>query len=214
MTHIKTCYLIISASILIWSCGSNEPTITEKDGKIEINNLMGAGEKIKENLETYQNKKEERRKKGDTLSMHYRELEKYLPDIAGFEKKREPKGEIVNMPGYGGWSTTKQEYTGPGGTIKVELSDYNQSANGFTMAAAVFGMNMQVENDREKSGSFDTGIPDVKGYEKLIKKSGRVTLLYAISDRFFLQINGRDGVSADDLKKIAENMALKDLVSK
>ena len=214
MTHIKTCYLIISASILIWSCGSNEPTITEKDGKIEINNLMGAGEKIKENLETYQNKKEERRKKGDTLSMHYRELEKYLPDIAGFEKKREPKGEIVNMPGYGGWSTTKQEYTGPGGTIKVELSDYNQSANGFTMAAAVFGMNMQVENDREKSGSFDTGIPEVKGYEKLIKKSGRVTLLYAISDRFFLQINGRDGVSADDLKKVAGSMSLAELARK
>lgn len=211
MSQIKTYCLLITSSILFWSCGSNEPTITEKDGKVEVNNMMAAGEKIKENLETYQNKREERIKKGDTLSMHYKELQKYLPEIAGFEKKNEAKGEIVNMPGYGGWSTTKQEYSGADGTIKVELSDYNQSANGFTMAAAVFGMNVQIENDREKSGSFDTGIPEVRGYEKLIKKSGRVTLLYSISDRFFLQLHGRDGVTIDDLKKVANSMALAEL---
>jgi predicted ribosome quality control (RQC) complex YloA/Tae2 family protein len=210
----KNFCLILSAACILFSCGSNETTITSKDGKVEIDNIMGAGQKMKENLETYQSKREERRKKGDTLSMHYKELEKYLPEIEGYEKKTEPKGETVNMPGFGGWSTTKQEYKGPGGTIKVELSDYNQSANGFTMAAAVFGMNMQVENDREKSGSFDTGIPEVKGYEKLIKKSGRITLLYAISDRFFLQINGRDGVSADDLKKVAGSMPLAELAAK
>lgn len=214
MTQIKTYCLLITSSIFFWSCGSNEPTITEKDGKVEVSNIMGAGEKIKENMEAYQSKKEERRKKGDTLSMHYKELEKYLPEIPGFEKKREPRGEMVNMPGFGGWSKTEQEYKGPGGVIKIDLDDYNQSANGFTMAAAVFGMNMQVENDREKSGSFDTGIPGVKGYEKLVKKSGRVTLFYAISDRFFLQLHGRDGVTIDDLKKVANSMALAELAEK
>ena len=214
MVQIKTFCLIIASSIILWSCGSNEPAITEKDGKVEINNILGASEKIKESMENYQNKREERIKKGDTLSMHYKELEKYLPEIPGFEKKRDPKGEMVNMPMYGGWSTTELEYKGAGGTIKVELSDYNQSSNGFTMAAAVFGMNMQVENDREKSGSFDTGIPEVRGYEKLVKKSGRVTLFYAISDRFFLQLHGRDGVTIDDLKNVANSMALAELAGK
>jgi hypothetical protein len=214
MTQIKTYCLLITSSICFWSCGSNEPTITEKDGKVEINNIMGAGEKIKESMETYQSKKEERIKKGDTLSMHYKELEKYLPEIPGFEKKREAKGEMVNMPMYGGWSNTKQEYEGAGGHIKVDLTDYNQSSGGFTMAIAAFGLNMQVENDREKSGSFDTGIPEVKGYEKLVKKSGRVTLLYAISDRFFLQLFGRDGVTAEDLKKVANSMSLAELAGK
>lgn len=214
MKQIKTYCLLITSSIFLWSCGSNEPTITEKDGKVEISNIMGAGEKIKENMEAYQSKKEERRKNGDTLSMHYKELEKYLPEIPGFEKKREPRGEMVNMPGFGGWSKTEQEYKGPGGVIKIDLDDYNQSANGFTMAAAVFGMNMQVENDREKSGSFDPGIPGVKGYEKLVKKSGRVTLFYAISDRFFLQLHGRDGVTIDDLKKVANSMELAELAGK
>lgn len=214
MTQIKTYCLLITSSIFLWSCGSNEPTITEKDGKVEISNIMSAGEKLKENIETYQSKKEERRKNGDTLSMHYKELEKYLPEIPGFEKKREPRGEMVNMPMYGSWSKTEQEYKGPGGVIKISLDDYNQSPNGFTMAAAAFGMIVQVEDDREKSGSFDPGIPGVKGYEKLVKKSGRVTLFYAISDRFFLQLHGRDGVTIDDLKKVANSMALAELAEK
>jgi len=214
MTQIKTYCLLITSSIFFLSCGSNEPTITEKDGKVEISNIMGVGEKITENMEAYQSKKEERRKNGDTLSMHYKELEKYLPEIPGFEKKREPRGEMVNMPMYGSWSKTEQEYEGPGGVIKIDLDDYNQSPNGFTMAAAAFGMIMQVENDREKSGSFDPGIPGVKGYEKLVKKSGRVTLFYAISDRFFLQLHGRDGVTVDYLKKVASGMALAELAGK
>ena len=214
MTQVKTYCLAITSFILFWSCSSKETTITEKDGKVKVNNIIGASEKMKENFNTYQNKKEERIKKGDTLSIHYAELAKYLPEIAGYVKKGEPKGEMVNMAMYGGWSQTKQTYKGAGGQIQVQLTDFNQSPQSFGMQFAVFGTSMQIENDREKSGTFDTGIPDVKGFEKLIKKSGRVTLMYAISDRFFLQIDGRDGVTAADLKKVAGSMALAELAGK
>ena len=210
MRNFKVLSYLCTAAFLFMGCGSDE-TITVKDGKPEITDVMGASRKIQENMESYQSKREERIKKGDTLSMHYKDLEKYLPEIAGFEKKRAPKGEIINMPGYGGWSKTELDYKGSEGEIEIELTDYNQSANGFTIAAAVFGMNVQVENDREKSGSFDTGIPEVKGYEKVIKKSGRITLFYAISDRFFLEIDGRGGVNAETLKKAANSMPLAEL---
>ncbi len=214
--HFKQITAVCWAFCTLCACGSNnnEPVIKSKDGKLEIDNIQRSGEKMKERLDEYQKKREERVKRGDTLAMTYQELEQFLPEIEGFEKKTPPKGERIVMPGIGGWSKTRQQYTGPGGLIEVEINDYNQSANGFAMAAAVFSMNIQIENDREKSGSFETGVEGVRGYEKLLKKTGRITHTYVLSDRFMIRLDGKKGVSSELLKQVAQRMPFAELAAK
>ncbi len=204
------------AFYMLCACGSNnnESVIKSKDGKPEIDNIQRSGEKMKERLDAYQKRREERVKRGDTLAMTCQELEQFLPPIEGFEKKGLPKGEQVVMPGIGGWTKTKQQYIRTNALIEVEINDYNRSANGFAMASAVFSMNIQIENDREKSGSFDPGIAGVRGYEKLLKKTGRITHTYVLSDRFLVRVDGKKGVSSEILKQAAQRIPFAVLAAK
>ena len=146
--------------------------------------------------------------------MCYKDLQKYLPDVAGYEKDGDPEGESMSMPGFGSFSKAEQQYKSGDKTIDVELLDYNQSALGFTTAATMFSMNIQMENDSEKSGSFDSGMKLVKGYEQVFKKDNNATVTYAIADRFMLTIKSRGSNDADVLKSIAKSMNLAELSSK
>lgn len=208
-------YLLLSSFILL-SCGlgKNKTTIKTKDGEVSISDLKNAGEQIQEAVDEAQKKREERRAKGDTLAINYKELQKYLPSPSGYEKDGEPSGESVNMPGLGSWSKAEQRYKSGEKELTVELMDYNQSELGYTAAAGMFGMNIQVENDSEKSGTFETGITGVKGYEQVYKKDNRADVTYTIANRFILtlHLNGSNDVEA--LKSIAKSMSLSELASK
>jgi hypothetical protein len=100
------------------------------------------------------------------------------------------------------------------GEIEIQIMDYNQSVMGYSTATAMFGMNIQVENDQEKSGTFDTGVDGVRGYEQVSKTEQRAELMYAIADRFFLTIKSNGSNDADALKRIAKSMKLSELASK
>jgi hypothetical protein len=169
---------------------------------------------MKDAMDEAQKKKEERIKRGDTLAMNYKELQTYLPNPAGYEKDGNPEGESVNMMGLGSWSKAEQRYKNGDKTLKVELMDYNQSAMGYTAAAAMFGMNIQVENDREKSGTFDPGISGVRGYEQMYKERKEANVTYAIANRFVLTIRSDGSNDIEELKAIAKSMNLSELASK
>jgi len=215
-TVLSISSILLSSAILL-SCGlgrNKDTVIKTKDGEITVNNIQEAGEQIKEATEDAEKRRQERKAKGDTLAMNYKDLQKYLPDVAGYEKDGDPEGESMSMPGFGSFSKAEQQYKSGDKTIDVELLDYNQSALGFTTAATMFSMNIQMENDSEKSGSFDTGMKLVKGYEQVFKKDNNATVTYAIADRFMLTIKSRGSNDADVLKAIAKSMNLAELSSK
>ena len=118
------------------------------------------------------------------------------------------------MPGMGSWSTAQQQYRSGDKTLSIELIDYNQSLMGYSAAATMFGMSFQVENDTEKSGTFETGIPGVRGYEQVYKKNADANLTYAIADRFILTLRSNGSNDIDALKTIAKSMKLSELASK
>ncbi len=207
---------IISISLLLLSCGlgGNKQKIKIKDDKITISDLKNAGEQIQENMDEAAKKKEERRKRGDTLALNYKELQQYLPSPAGYEKAGEPDGESVNMPALGSFSKAEQRYKSGDKRLQVELIDYNQSDFGYTTATAMFAMSMQIENDREKSGTFETGMKDVKGYEQVYKKDQQAAVTYAIANRFLLRLALNGSNDVEELKTIAKGMNLSELASK
>ena len=190
-TVLSISSILLSSAILL-SCGlgrNKDTVIKTKDGEITVNNIQEAGEQIKEATEDAAKKRQERKDKG--------------------EKDGDPEGESMSMPGFGSFSKAEQQYKSGDKTIDVELLDYNQSALGFTTAATMFSMNIQMENDSEKSGSFDTGMKLVKGYEQVFKKDNNATVTYAIADRFMLTIKSRGSNDADVLKSIAKISALR-----
>lgn len=120
----------------------------------------------------------------------------------------------MSMAGFGSFSKADQDYENAEKRIEVELMDYNQSALGFTAATGMFGMNIQMENDQEKSGTFETGMNAVKGYERISKNENEADVTYAIADRFLLTIKSRGSNDVDVLKNIAKGMKLSELASK
>jgi predicted ribosome quality control (RQC) complex YloA/Tae2 family protein len=217
MKHLITKSLMAATALLLFSCGGSgnkETTIKTKDGDVTVSNLKDAGEQMQNSVENAEKKREERRKKGDTLAMNYKELQTYLPDVSGYIKNENPSGESVSMPGMGSWSRASQRYESGEKNVEIELIDYNQSMMGYSSAAMVFGMNIQVENDREKTGTFATGIDNVTGYEKVYKTEQNAELIYAIADRFILTLKLNGSNDIDALKNIAKNMKLSELASK
>ena len=210
-----TLLTILFFGILI-SCGSDKKStvIESKDGKVRVENLKEAGEQMEKAVNDAEKRRADRIKRGDTLAMNYKELQAYLPEISGYTKKGKAGGETVSMPGLGSFSNAEQEYENGDKEIEIQIMDYNQSVMGYSTATAMFGMNIQVENDQEKSGSFDTGIEGVRGYEQVSKTEQRAELMYAIADRFFLTIKSNGSNDAEALKRIAKSMKLSELASK
>jgi len=210
-----TLLTILFFGILI-SCGSDKKgtVIESKDGKVRVENMKEAGEQMEKAVNDAEKRRADRIKRGDTLAMNYKELQAYLPEISGYTKKGKAGGETVSMPGLGSFSTAEQEYESGDKEIEIQIMDYNQSVMGYSTATAMFGMNIQVENDQEKSGTFDTGIEGVRGYEQVSKTEQRAELMYAIADRFFLTIKSNGSNDADALKRIAKSMKLSELASK
>lgn len=205
------------AVLFILSCGSgpgNDTVIQTKDGKVTVTDIKKASEQLQVAVADAEKRKQQRRERGDTLAMNYKDLQQFLPEVDGFEKKGNPSGESVTAPGLGSFSKAEQRYQKGDQQLEIDLVDYNQSVFGFSAATGMFGMNMQMENDREKSGTFETGIPDVKGYERIYKTEDKAEVNYAIADRFILTIKARGSNDAEALKNIAKSMRLSELAKK
>jgi hypothetical protein len=209
--------VLLFFSAILFSCGlgkKRDVVIKSKDGEVTVNNIVEAGQQVKDAIKDADQKRKERRERGDTLAMNYKDLQNMLPTIAGYEKKGDPGGESVTMPGLGSFSKAEQRYESGDKRIEVELIDYNQSTLGYTTATGMFGMNIQLENDREKSGSFETGMKDVKGYEQVYKDGSKASVTYAIADRFILTVKSRGSSDVDMLKRIVKTMRIEELATK
>lgn len=144
-------------------------------------------------------KMEERKAKGDTISMSYKDLQKFLPsNIAGYTKDGDPKGESMSMVGMS-YSTASQVYKNGDAEITVNIMDYNASYAAFGAATAMFATGFSVDNDQEHLGAVDLGISGVKAWEDVKKKEKKSTVMAGVNDRFLVTAEGRN-VETDAVK--------------
>ena len=190
---------------IISSCGGNK--IEVKDGEVGITDALQAAKALSEGVTESQGRWEERRKKGDTAAIPYKELESFLPDINGYTKDGGPKGNQTNMPGLGTWSQTEQAYTNGDKRIKVSIADYNSSQMAFTTATALYKLNISSEDDDKKQGSVDLGMKEVAGYETVYKQRQEANLAVIAGDRFYISIDSDGSNDIDQLKSIGKDIA-------
>lgn len=198
---MKKSLLLCLAVIFLASCGKVKEAANAAEG------LKNYAEGIKESA----SKMEERKAKGDTVSIPYADLQKMLPSsISGYTKEGDPKGESVSMVGMS-YSTASQIYKNGESEITVNIMDYNASYAAFGAATAMFSTGFSVDNAEEHLGAIDLGISGVKAWEDVKKKEKRSTIMAGVNDRFLVTAEGRnvetdvvkDAIKSVDFSKLA-----------
>ena len=193
--------LSLLLGLLLFSCGKVRDAANAAEG------LKNYAEGIKESA----SKMEERKAKGDTVSMPYADLQKLLPSsVSGYVKEGEPGGETVNMTGMS-YSTASQIYKSGDAEITINIVDYNASYAAFGAATAMFATGFSVDNAEEHLGAVDLGIKGIKAWEDVKKKEKRTTIMAGVNDRFLVSAEGvnveveavKEAVKAVDLSKLA-----------
>ena len=205
----KLFFSVFTLAILISSSCKSDKKVEIKDGKIGVTDAIEAAEALGKGVENAQNRWEERRKKGDTVALQYKELETFLPDFSGYTKEGGPKGSQSNIPGMGGFSQTEQSYINGDKRIKISITDYNASQMAFTTATALYSLNISSEDDDKRQGSVDLGMKNVAAYETVYKQRPEAELAIIAGDRFYIMLNSDGSNDIDQLKSVG-----KDVVSK
>jgi hypothetical protein len=213
MKTIKTSLLLILGIASAQFLSSCEACQKARETASNVQSLTKAAEEIAKNSESSNKKLEERRAKGDTLAMPYKDLQAFLPSIGGYDKDGDASGESMNNMGFS-YSTASQRYKKGESNIKVSVTDYNAAYNMFVGVTAMMNAGFSVENDQEIARGVDLGVAGAKGFETIKKKEKNASLLVAVSDRFFISLEGQNMDNTDALKEIAKNMDLKAMAAK
>jgi hypothetical protein len=202
------CSICIIAAL---SCKSKN----DKPGPLEsLSKLKDYAENVADESKKSEARSEERRKKGDTLAIPYKELQGYLPQISSYSTEEGPKGSQMNTPGMGSWSQAEQEYKNGDKSVNVTIMDYNAAHEAFIGLTSLYGLGMSYEDDDKKQGGADLGIKDVKGYETIYKKDKRAELALVVADRFIVNLKSEGENDEGFLRGIAKSMKLEELASK
>ena len=203
--------LAIPALVCSASCKNKD----RSSGKIEsVGDLQEASQKVEKKMKESSDRWAERKAKGDTLALSYKELETYLPEINGYSKDGGPKGSQMNSYGMGAWSQAEQEYINGDKRISVKIFDYNSAQQAFMGMTAVFGMGFSSEDDNKKQAPVDLGIKNVAAYETLYKTEKRAEIVLVAGDRFIINIESNGDGDEDFIKSVAKGINLSELASK
>ena len=189
------------------SCKHKEKKVGEINS---LSDLKDYAENIVEETKKAQSKSEERRKRGDTLAIGYKELQSYLPQISGYSSEKGPKGSQTTTPGMGGWSQAEQTFNNGDKRVEVSIMDYNAAHETFLGLTSLFGLGMTYEDDNKKQGAVDMGIDDVKAYETIYKQDKRSELVLVVGDRFVINLKSNGENDEGFLRSIARNMNLEE----
>lgn len=204
--------LLATISFLI-SCKSKDKNIGAIDS---ISELKDYAETVVEETKKSEDRIAERRKKGDTLAIPYKELQTYLPQVSGYTSDEGPKGSQTNTPGLGSWSQTEQRFrSGEDKSFNVSIMDYNAAHQAFVGLTSMYALGMSYEDDNKRQSSVDLGLKDVKAYETIYKKDKRQELVLVVADRFIVDLKAEGESDENFLRSVAKNnMKLQELASR
>ena len=209
MKRLLMIALMVSIGLGATACGDEMKEAAEAMSAVK--DIAESAEEAKESMDILEKRRKEREARGDTLAMPAEDLLTYLPSsVDGYEPK-EPEYETMETAGMS-MTTVRQTFEGPDGKrVRISLVDYNASMFGYMGAAAMFRLNIKKNNNREKSGTFQTDNEFINGYEKFNKRDSSVSVTYGLGGRFLLTINARKQADTEFAKNVAESMKLDEL---
>jgi len=202
--------LTIAAAALLLATGC-EQAQKAKESYSNLEKLSEAGKDMTANLEKAETDRADRVKRGDTLSLPYKELEQYLPtEVSGYTPG-ELKGQSQKMTGMA-FSTAERTFTkGADDEVEISLIDYNGSNALYQGAAAMMSLGIEQEDDDHIMGPTAVKADGVKGMDTFYKKDGRAEMTLAVGGRFLLTLKATKQKDMALLKSIADDMDLEKL---
>ncbi|SDX58293.1 hypothetical protein [Hymenobacter psychrophilus] len=204
---MKVSLLLLSTLLLTVGCEQAQQAKDSYDTLSQINKI---GKNAKVNLEEAQTQSEERKQRGDTISLPYKDLQQYLPASPGGYSAGEPSGESMKA-GRIAFSTASQEFRNGEARLDVSLTDYNGAQDLYQGAAAMFALGLEQENDEQMLRPTQLRMDGVKGMETFHKKDGRAELLLTVGGRFLIKIEATEQKSLDFVQDVARKMQLEKL---
>ncbi len=203
----KLKFYILAIAILIASCGKEAQEA--KQAFDMLKDLPEKAENMQKEVDLAEKKQQERKQRGDTLAMPYKQLQEYLPKSISDYGDAKFSGESMN---WGGFSMSKStaEYTktqpdGQTHRLSIELVDYNENY-GLYAGLIFWSAGYSIENDDRYEKTFNPGVENVWALEKFEKYDGTAELTYAISYRFLLTLRVDNQKDTEFLKSIAKKI--------
>lgn len=205
----------VSLSLLLPGCG--EKMKEAQQAMENVKSITENAQQAQQETNEAQKRRAERRAKGDTLAIPYKDLQQYLPSSINGYTAAEPSGNSMDMAGMS-YSTGTRRYTRQGANgeeaIEISLTDYNATESAYEVAAAWMALGLKADNDEQTVKTYKLDYPASGGMETYHKKDKRSELTYALGGRFILTIKADNQSSIDGVKGIATSMKLSELANK
>lgn len=203
--------ILLLAVLLLASCGEKADEL--RNAAEVIRNAPEAMEEMGKSIDESEKRLKERKAKGDTTALHFNELAKFLPESIPGYSGGEPKGQSTNLTGFS-MSTVEQEFVSESNQnklIKIVLMDYNEAYAMYAGVAywATLGLSSETSDGFQKS--FKYKYDNVAAMEEYSKSSKSAKVYFAIGYRFILSLEENDADGTDNLKNIAEKIAIEEL---
>jgi len=196
------------------SCGGK---IDELQNTMEVlKELPEVSQKMEETVNLAEQRINERKAKGDTLAMNFKDLMVYLPESLDGYVSEEPEGSTTNSMGFS-FSRVSRTFTKTVGeqqqSIRMELIDYNASYAYLSGLAYWTNLNISTENTKGFERTVKTDIENVFAYEKFQTDTKNGSITYVVGYRFILNVEGNNVDNFDIIKNAANKIDLKKLAS-
>lgn len=184
----------VACGTLLMGCGGKVEEFKRNIDNAEkaVDAANKASEQMEQGADEAKKMYEERRSKGDTVAMPYKDLEAYLPaPIAGFKADGGPSGAQQSMPGYS-VSTAQQKWVSDGADGKhadLTIMDYGGTETGFGPMMMGIGVMPEVEDDHQKVSKLKSDVPMTTGVVTYNKESHDVSIVAGSRYRYWLAIN-------------------------
>ena len=210
---IKSLAIIGLAALSFTACTKCSKDAQElNEAKKLLEQIPEATKNIQDQANITQNLREERKKKGDTLALNYKDLMNFMPkEISGY-KLETPQGESLNY-GEISYSQTTYKFNSPNGNIEISLADYNTVAELFT-TMTLWSAGISLENEQGFQKTFNTNIPNTFAFEQWDKPGKTANVMYGIAGRFFLSVKVENQTNTDLAKKVATMVNIAELAKK
>ena len=204
---MKTFVTVLLGAALLTGC---EQAQKAKESYSAISKLKEAGENLEANMDKAKTQREERVKRGDTLSLPYKELQAFLPtEVSGYTAAN-PTGQSMKMSGIA-FSTAGRDFTKDSVTVKTELIDYNGANQLYQGASAMLGLGMESEDDEQITKSTTLGIDGASGMATYRKKDRQAELMLAVGNRFLIKVSADKQPDLELVESVAKQMQLEKL---
>jgi hypothetical protein len=134
-------------------------------------------------------------------SIHYKDLEKFLPSVIEGYEKEDPEGTSLNMAGFS-VASASAEYTGPDGNyIRVSILDYNAAPSVYKTETAMWGKGITIDSDDEYAKSFSLN-NELNGWESFQKINKKANVVVGIGNRLLISVQANNQLDAEKSKDI------------